>query len=52
MIFSTEVMFSGDYRSLEVSWRFGGQMVAHNSNLISAIDSASKVTYKKTYYMP
>ena len=36
------VMFSFQFRSLEVNWRsFGGQLVAPNSNLISGIDSAA-----------
>ena len=39
-------------RSLEVSSRlFGCYLVAPNSNLISAIDSASPKAYKKTHCM-
>ena len=45
-------MLTGHKKSLEVVWRsFGGQLVAPNSNLISVIDSSSKITYKKTYYI-
>ena len=43
---------TGHYWSLEVIQRsFGGHLVTRNSNLISAIDSASTKTYEKTYYM-
>ena len=53
MIFGKKVKFSGPYGSLEVIKRsFGGNLVTQNSNLISAIDSAAKKTYEKTYYMP
>ena len=31
---------------------FRGHLVIRNSNLISAIDSPSKKTYEKTYFMP
>ena len=51
--FGKKVMFSGPYGSLEVIQRsFRGHLVTRNSNLMSAIDSASQKTQKKTYYMP
>ena len=53
MRFGKKVKFSGPYGSLEVIKRsFGGHLVTRNSNLISAIDSASTKTYEKTYNMP
>ena len=51
--FGNKVMFSGPYWSLEVIEKsFRGHLVTRNSNLISAIDSASTKTYEKTYNMP
>ena len=51
--FGKKVMFSGHYGSLEVIYRsFGGHIVTRNSNLMSAIDSASKKKPDKTCYMP
>ena len=53
MIFGKKVKFSGPYGSLEVIKRsFGGNLVTQNSNLISAINSASKKPMKRHITCP